>query len=73
MPPDISESTFVIACNSTKNEVMEGVVYLYKGTELLHILYVQEPIQAFIYGPYGFGEQAFIFNTTGICLLNITA
>lgn len=66
MPPYISESTFIIACNTTKKEIIEGVVYIYKGTELLHKLHVQEPIQTFIYGPYGFGEQAFIFNTTSI-------
>ncbi len=65
MPYNISESTFLIACNVTKKEIVQGVVYVYKGTELLHILYVQEPIQAFIYGTYGFGEEAFIFNTAG--------
>jgi len=64
MPAYISESTYVIACNRRK-ELQEGVVYIYKGTERLHILHIQEPIQTFIYGPYGFGEQGFIFNTTG--------
>jgi hypothetical protein len=55
----------VIACNR-KRELLEGVVYIYKGTEQLHSLHVQEPIHTFIYGPYGFGEQGFIFNTSGI-------
>ena len=67
MPPDVSETTYVIACNR-KREEREGVVYIYKGTEQLYILHVQEPIQTFIYGPYGFGEQGFIFNTSGIIL-----
>lgn len=66
MPAHISESTFIIACNSRKKGLLEGVTFIYKGTELLYVLHVQEPIQAFIYGPYGFGEQGFIFNTTGM-------
>lgn len=65
MPPHLSESTYIISCNAMKKERLEGVVYIYKGTELLYTLHVEDPIQAAIYGPYGFGEQAFIFNTIG--------
>lgn len=65
MPSHISESTYLIACNTQKRDLVEGILYIYKGTELLRTLLVQEPIQAFIFGPFGFGELAFIFNTSG--------
>lgn len=65
MPAHISETTYLIACNAKKRDLVEGVLYIYKGTELLRTLLVQEPVQAFIFGPYGFGELGFIFNTQG--------
>lgn len=54
-----------------KKDRLEGIVYIYKGTEQLYTLHVEEPIQAFIYGPYGFGEQGFIFNTIGKIIFSL--